>query len=434
MHERDVERHRAYYRPMRPIGLLLALAIALPLSAKQRAVGHPVPDPAGPTFNKEVVRIFQQHCQSCHHDGDVAPFSLVTYADARPNTALIKFMTQSRQMPPWKPSPDCGDFADERRLTQDEINTIVQWVDHGAPEGNRADLPQPLDFGSGWVNGQPDLVLKNAESFTPAAEGDTYRCFSLPTNLTSTAYVRAVDTHPGDRETVHHVLTFIDNTGVSKQLDEADPGPGYTCFGGPGFDTVGSLGGWAPGARPLEMPDDVGFELQANSRVVLQVHYHPHHGAPEPDQTQFGVYFASTPPKNLMRILPIINDTFVIPAGAAAHQVNADFPLLIPLKLKIWFIAPHMHLLGKKMTVEMTLPGGAKQCLIDIQNWEFHWQGTYMYKTPVAVPANTRLSLRAIYDNSANNPNQPNNPPQDVGWGEATTDEMCIAFLGVTVD
>jgi hypothetical protein len=205
---------------MRRLGLLL-LVLFVPLLAeagKTRAVRHlPPPAPVtGPTFSKEVVRIFQQHCQTCHHEGDIAPFSLVTYAEARPYAALIKFMTQSRAMPPWKPEQGCGDFKDERRLTDGEIDTLAKWVDAGAPEGNRADLPQPLDFSGGWALGQPDAVYKMAEPFTPPEGQDTYRCFPIPTNLTSTGYVKAVDTRPGDRETVHHVITFIDSFGQSE--------------------------------------------------------------------------------------------------------------------------------------------------------------------------------------------------------------------------
>lgn len=421
---------------MRKTTLVLALLAAVPLmAAKQRAV-RPAPAPqGGPTFTKEVSRIFQQHCQSCHSPGNVAPFSLVDYSSAKPHAALIKFMTQSKEMPPWKPSDGCGDFADKRSLTQGEIDTIAQWVDRGAPEGNRADLPEPLDFSSDWTLGQPDLVLENIEAYTPDEHGDTYRCFTVPTTLPSTAYVRAVDTKPGDRETVHHVIAFIDSTGISKSLDDAEPGPGYTCFGDPGFSATGTLGGWAPGSPPLEMPDNVAFELPKGARVVLQVHYHPHHGeAPAADRTQFGVYLAQQPPKNIMRIVPIINTEFRIPAGDPNYRVDAEFPLLTPFPLKLWLIAPHMHYLGRKMTVEMTLPGGAKQCLIDIQDWDFHWQGAYRYKAPVTIPAGSALRLTAYYDNSANNPRQPNDPPKPVGWGEATTDEMCIAFLGVTVE
>lgn len=408
---------------MRRITLLLLVFLAF-FGGRQRAVQHPAKGANGPTFSKEVVRIFQQHCQSCHHEGDIAPFSLVEYADAKAHAVLIRFMTQSRQMPPWKAVEGCGDFKDARRLPQSDIDTIAKWVENGAPEGNRADLPAPLDFSSGWARGTPDQVLKNAEPYTPPAHGDTYRCFTIPVNNTETKYVRMVDTHPGDRETVHHVLTFIDTTGESVKLDEAEPGPGYTCFGGPGFNMTGTLGGWAPGTRPLDLGSDVAFELPANSRLVMQVHYHPHHGTPKPDQTEFGVYFASARPKQLMLVVPIANTTFTIPPHTSNYEVKADFPLLTPFPMKLWFIAPHMHLHGREMQVEMThLQSGTKTCLVNIDDWDFNWQGAYQYKDPITIPAGTRLSLRAIYDNPTS---------QSLSWGEATTDEMCIAFLGVT--
>jgi hypothetical protein len=420
---------------MRRFPLLLLLLLPFIVGAKVRSVRRPDPPPlaTGPTFSKEIVRIFQQHCQTCHHEGDIAPFSLTTYEETKPYAQLIKLMTQSHQMPPWKPVDGCGDFKDERRLTQNEIDTIAKWVEDGAPEGNRADLPAPLDFSGGWALGQPDAVYKLPEAYTPAVGKDTYRCFTIPTNLTSTAYVQAIDTRPGDRETVHHVITFVDNTGASVALDERDPGPGYTCFGGPGFSLPGTLGGWAPGSRPLELPNGTAFQLQAGSRVVLQVHYHPHGDQPEPDQTEIGVYFAKEPPKSLMYILPIVNQSFTLPPNDANYKVTAVWPLPMPAA-KLWFVAPHMHLLGRTMKVEATLPSGASECLIQIDDWDFNWQGAYMYKEPIRIPAGSRLSLLATYDNSSNNPRNPNRPPKPVSWGEETTDEMCIAFVGVTLD
>ncbi|HYI09249.1 MAG TPA: ascorbate-dependent monooxygenase [Thermoanaerobaculia bacterium] len=428
---------------MRRSLFLILLAISLPLvAARQRAVRHPsaAPPVTGPTFSNEVVRIFQQHCQNCHHDGDIAPFSLVTYDEAKPHATLIKIMTQTRQMPPWKPADGCGDFLDERRLSDAEIATLAKWADAGAPEGNRADLPAPIDFSSGWRLGQPDLIFANAEAYTPPAGKDTYRCFTIPTNLTTDAWVRAVDTHPGNRAIVHHVLTFIDTTGASVALDEAEEGPGYTCFGGPGFSLPGTLGGWAPGSPPLELPENVGFELPAGSRLVLQVHYHPHdgdsHGVQhiDADRTELGVYLAAEKPAQAMRVVPLVNMGFTIPPHDANYRVDAELPIKTPFPIKIWFVAPHMHLLGRKMTVQMTPPNGIAQCLIDIQDWDFNWQGAYRYKSPIDVPAGSRLSLTAWYDNSTSNPRNPNNPPKPVSWGEETTDEMCLAFLGVTVE
>ena len=419
---------------MRPRNLILAFAIALPLLAKQRAVRHPEVTAGAPTFSREVVRILQDHCQSCHHAGDIAPFPLVEYSDAKPRAFLIKFMTQTRQMPPWKAVEGCGDFKDNRRLSDDDIATIAKWVEAGAPEGNRADLPAQRVFSDDWELGAPDLVLANNEPFTPPPGEDTYRCFTVPTNVTSDTWVRAVDAHPGDRGTVHHILTFIDTTGESVKLDEADPGPGYKCFGGPLFNTTGTLGGWAPGQRALQLPDNVAFRLPAGSRVVMQVHYHPHHDEMMPDQTSYGVYFSNAPSPKELRILPIVNQTFTIPPNDPNYRVDASFFFPLPFPVKIWLVAPHMHLLGRKMQVNYTPKGGTEQCLIRIDDWDFNWQGTYRYAQPIDVPAGTTLSLRAWYDNSADNPRNPNNPPKPVSWGEATTDEMCLAFVGVTIE
>jgi hypothetical protein len=233
---------------------------------------------------------------------------------------------------------------------------------------------------------------------------------------------------------VHHVLSFIDHTGASVALDEAEPGPGYTCFGGPGFSLPGTLGGWAPGSRPLVLPPDTGFSLPATARVVLQVHYHPHGDEQNPDRTEFGIYFADSKPAKEMRVVPIVNMDFTIPPHDANYRVDAALPIPVPFPLKLWFVAPHMHLLGRKMRVEMTRPGNETECLIDIQDWDFNWQGAYRYREPIDIPAGTRVSLSAWYDNSTSNARNPNDPPLPVSWGEETTDEMCLAFLGVTVE
>jgi hypothetical protein len=419
--------------------LLAAVALLLCTAAARQRVYRPPAAPSGkPTFNREVVRIFQQNCQSCHHPGDIAPFSLMTYADAFPYRMQIKLKTQSKEMPPWKATDGCGDFEAARVLSAADIETIKQWVDAGAPEGAKTDLPPQLQFTSNWTLGTPDMVLSNPEPYTPPASGDMYRCFTLPTNLPADSYVSAIDIHPGDRETVHHVIAYIDTTGDSVALDEKDPGPGYTSFGGPGFQIVNAnaatLGGWAPGARPFTLPDGIAYSLPANSRVVLQVHYHPHHGQPLPDRTEIGIYFAKQKPKQLLRILPVINQTFTIPPNDANYEVKASFPIPVPVATHLWVIAPHMHLLGRKMKVEATLPNGAKECLINIDDWDFHWQGMYRYREGLAMPAFTRYSLTAYYDNSDGNPRNPSSPPKAVSWGEETTDEMCIAFLGITFD
>ena len=420
--------------------LVAALAIAFIGASRQRSIHFPAPAPVtGPTFNKEVVRILQDRCQPCHHPGDIAPFSLMTYADAAAHAADIKFMTQTRQMPPWKPATACSELADPRVLSRDEMDVIAKWVDNHTPEGNAADLPQPRVFNGAWTLGEPDLVLGSATPYQPPATGDMYRCFTMPTNLTSDQYVSAIDVRPGDRKTVHHVIAFIDTTGESASFDGKDGQAGYPCFGGPGFTITSlasaALGGWAPGARPVMLPDGVAFSLPKNSRIVLQVHYHPHDGAPLPDQTEIGIYYAKTPTKKRMLILPLINQTFTIPPNDPDYRVTQEFDNVLA-NVHLWLVAPHMHLLGRRMHVTAQFPRteSAQSCLIRIEDWDFNWQGMYRYKEPVAIPIGTRLSLEAFYDNSSDNPRNPNFPPKPVSWGEATTDEMCIAFLGVTLD
>jgi len=420
--------------------LLAAAAILLLVSAHHRAAVPPPLLVSGPTFSKEVVRIFQDHCQTCHHPGDIAPFSLMTYADAAPYADSIKFMTSTHQMPPWKPVDGCGDFtdADTRTLPQSDIDTIAKWVANGAPEGNPADLPTPKSFTNGWALGQPDLVLSYPETYTPGAAGDIYRCLPMPTNLTQDTYVSAIDIRPGDRQTVHHVIAYVDSSGASQQLDDNDAGPGYTCFGGPGFaisdPASATLGGWAPGMRPVTLPDGVAYKLNANSRVVLQIHYHPHNAAPKADRTEIGIYFSKQKPKQILRIVPLINQSFTIPPGDPNYRVTASLPIPLPVDAHLQLIAPHMHLLGRRMHVTATTPKGGSQCLVDINDWDFNWQGMYLYRNPVPLPAGTRLQLESFYDNSADNFRNPNSPPKAVSWGEQTTDEMCIAFLGVTLD
>lgn len=386
------------------------------------------------TFSNQVVRIFQSNCQSCHHPGDIAPFSLMTYGEASRWAPLIKEVTASRYMPPWKPVEGCGVFQNPRGLTGDEIRTLAQWADAGAPEGNPTDLPPAIEFPNGWSLGEPDMVLSPDEDYLPDPNGkDVYRCFTMPTNVPQSKFVSAVDIRPGNRAIVHHVLLFLDTSGVSAQLDAADPGPGYTCFGGPGFSAAGGLGGWAPGAKVSLLPEGTGMQLPANARVVMQVHYHPN-GKPNQDRTRLGIYFAKGPVQKIVRTLPLLNTTFVIPAGNPHYKVTQSFTIPRGIDAHAIGIAPHMHLLGREMEVTATYPDGTQHCMVRMNDWDFNWQGSYRYTSPVPLPGGTRLDLTAYYDNSSDNPRNPNSPPKPVRWGENTTDEMCIAFFSYTLD
>jgi uncharacterized protein (TIGR03437 family) len=414
------------------VGLLCTVALAI-IPFKQEA--------ATPTFSKEVVRILQNKCQSCHHPGDIAPFSLMSYKDTKQFAVAIKDAVVSKRMPPWKPLPNCGNFRDVRQLTDAELATLTQWVDSGAPEGDKTDLPATLNFPDGWSLGEPDLIVRYDEEYTPPKDQDMYRCFTVPTSLRGDRYIQAIDVRAGNKKLVHHVIAYTDPTGASKALDDKDPGPGYTSFGGPGFDNYGMLGGWAPGARPFFNPDGIAMKLDKNARVVFQVHYHPCQtatcgtGSPkdESDRTEIGIYFAKAPVTKTLQYLPLVNTSFAIPAGNNNYRVTASFTS--PLGGKIINMTPHMHLLGKSIKVEMTQPGKTTaDCLVNIDNWDFRWQGTYTYQEQIPVPVGTRLNLTTFFDNSAANPNNPNSPPKVVRWGEATTDEMALAFIGFTLD
>ena len=386
------------------------------------------------TFNNQIVRLFQQHCQVCHRPGEAAPFSLTTYPDAYPWRQQIVLATESRKMPPWKPVVGHGDFTGVRRLSDSEIALIKRWVENGASEGDPRDLPPAREFPSGWSAGKPDLVLTPEAVFdVPASTSDLYRCFTIPTSFKEDRWVSATEVMPGNRKIVHHVLTYIDTTGESEGLDRADPGLGYTCFGGPGFLPRGGLGGWAPGAPPAVLPERVGMLLPAGARVVIQVHDH-NTGVTTTDRTALGLYFARAPIDKRARSIPVLNRTFLIPAGAARHEVRASYTVPATWNLQAIGIAPHMHLLGREIKVTATYPDGTRRSMIYIDDWDFNWQGTYNYAVPVPLPGGTRIDIEAIYDNSTGNPRNPNSPPKDVTWGEATTDEMAIVFIRVIAD
>ncbi len=398
--------------------LLVVCILGLPwlAVARQRSVRA-----STPTFSNDVVRIFQQNCQTCHHAGGIAPFSLMTYADALPYAQSIKSLTRLRLMPPWKAALGCGDFAQERRLSEREIATLAAWADDGAPEGDRKLLPKPLEFDGGWSAGSPDLVLAMPKSFTPPADRDEYRCFSIPTGIEAEQWLSAIDFRPGDPTTVHHIVVFLDAKGVSASMDK--DGTGFQCFGGALFDGVELLGAWSPGARPNPLPDGTAVRIPRQSRVVMQVHYHPHGSAPAPDRTEMALYYTTWKVLHAMHYDVVLNTTLAIPPNTTGFHVKGSST--VGRAIHIVSIYPHMHLLGRSMNIDALLPDGSSACLIQVPQYDFQWQGAYVYKTPLALPAGSQLRIDAMYDNYGT---------RTVRWGEGTEDEMCVAIFGYTVD
>jgi len=383
-------------------------------------------------FTGQVAPIVFAHCVSCHRPGEIAPFSLLNYAEVKKHAHQIVDVTSSRLMPPWKVEQGADVFHDARGLTESEIGVLHRWVEQGTPEGNPAELPELPKFTEGWQLGKPDVVLEPPEEFQLPAEGpDVYRCFVFPTNFDQDRYIAAMEVRPGNRRIVHHAMGYVDVTGTARKLDEADPGPGYTAFGGVGFAPLGTLDGWGPGIIPRRLPEGVGMFVPKGADIVVQLHYHPT-GKPESDRTRIGLYFCDKPADKQLHMAVALNFDLRIPPNESHHEERAS--LTIPADITLLRIAPHMHLLGHDMSVTATLPDGTRRTLVTVPDWDFRWQGIFSFKEPVKLPQGSRVDVLAHFDNTADNPANPSRPPHEVTWGEGTNDEMCVAALFYTVD
>jgi hypothetical protein len=389
---------------------------------------------ASPTFSKEVVRIFQHDCQTCHRPGGLAPFSLVEFQDAKAHVKSIAREVAEKTMPPWKPEAGCGDFEDNRALSQADIDTIQAWANAGAPEGDPSDLPPRKEFPSQWTLGQPDVTLKSPQPYPMGADDeDEYRCFTLPWQAATDLNFTGLEVLPDKASVTHHAIIYLDAKGDSLALPKPnDPKPGYECFGGAGFKSAVMLGGWVPGNTPAFLPQNTYVPIPAGSRIVMQIHYHKD-GKPELDQSQLGLHFAHGPVSQPLYVGAVYDmKNLYIPAGKSDYTITAEQTL--KSTVKIASVTPHMHLLGRKIGMEAILPNGQKQCLVQINDWDFHWQGTYRYKNFISLPAGTTLRMTGVYDNSSANPDNPNTPPIDVKWGDRTVDEMFITFFNFVLN
>jgi tetratricopeptide (TPR) repeat protein len=335
-------------------------------------------------------------------------------------------------MPPWLPEPQKLKFADELRLTDAEIGLIEHWVEQGSAEGNAADLPPPK-FVEGWRLGQPDLILTATKPLTLPPQGtDTYWNFIFPVPIQETRWVKAVEIRPGDKRYVHHANILVDRAGASRQR-EAEPGAG---FGGMEiriesqvFDPDSHLLFWKPGTIPYVEPEGMALRLDKGTDLVLNTHLQPS-GKPEVIQPSIGLYFTPHPATKLPMLLQIENDAKLdIPPGQKDFLLTDDFTL--PVDVELMAIYPHAHYLGKDMQAFATLPNGTTETLIHIPHWNLNWQAVYRYAEPVRLPKGTKVSMRYVYDNSEENPLNPNHPPARVRGGNRSSDEMGHLWLQV---
>jgi len=388
------------------------------------------PSSAKLSFNKNIAPIIFERCSFCHRPGQAAPFSLLTYADVKKRARQVAEVTGKRFMPPWLPEKGYGEFAGDRSLPAEQIETIRRWVAEGAEEGAAADLPPAPVWPSGWTLGEPDLVVKLPRPYTLAAEGkDVYRNVVVPIPTTERKIVRGIEFSPGNWKVMHHAFVNVDPTRVSRRRAEKQNPPGFDGMGLPETATMpaGQTLGWQPGRVPEFSPDGLGWVLETNTDLVLQLHLHPS-GKPEEVQPAVAFYFCKQQPTNTafrINLNPLLID---IPPGERNYVVEDKY--LLPIDVDLLSVYPHAHYLARHMEGFALLPDGHRLELLLIKEWDFNWQGDYRYAKPIFLPRGTTLGMRFTYDNSAENIRNPN-PSKRVKYGLETTDEMAELWFQV---
>jgi hypothetical protein len=380
---------------------------------------------AGPqtTWYEHVLPVVQRSCQGCHVQGGIAPFTLVEYADAKARHHSITEAVVERRMPPWMADEACIDLKHSRRLPQGEVDLIAQWSAQGAPEGDPALAPAPPDgpVGLEWV----DVTLDQGGDYTPnPSVSDDYRCFIVSPAPGTTKDVIGYRVIPGTPAQVHHVILFSVPAAEAQKADDDEAGLGWTCYGSTGTpqQNVRMIGGWVPGSDATRVPEGTGVRVTSSNVFVMQVHYNLSAGAPQPDRTTVELQYAKTPVAKPATIFPVTYAGFQIPPQSTGYSAKGTVTLPSQLpQATMYGITPHMHQLGRKIRVRVAT---TDQCLINVPAWDFHWQQSYEYETPVKVYGGQTLEIECTWDNPGTQP---------VKWGEGTADEMCLAFLYTTM-
>ena len=397
---------------------------------------------AKPTFTEDIAPIIYNNCTECHRAGQAAPFTLKSYNDVKKRARLITKVTEDHYMPPWHPVEGHGKFVDERRLTADELATLKNWHKTGMAEGPADKLPEPPKFASDWLLGKPDLIVKMPKAYTMRADGsDIYRSFCIPMDLKEDKWVAGFEVRPSARAVLHHVIIRIDQSGEARKADGAKGTPGFSGMRGIGHSSRGSrrggsndvfsgslggLGGWAVGGTPRILPLGLARKLPAGADIVLNSHFHPT-GKEEEEQTTIGLYFTDKKPDRTLigfQVPPVFGSIsgLDIPAGESNYELKSKFTT--PVDIDLIGVGAHMHYIGHTAKAHATLPDSTIKPLFYIDDWDFNWQGRYIYDEPIRLPAGTTVEGTVSFDNSAANPHNQFNPPRRVRWGLESSDEM----------
>lgn len=366
------------------------------------------------TYSRHIAKLLQEKCQDCHHPGTAAPFALMNYEDAVNWSAMIREVIVQRRMPPWHADPRYGHFSEERRLSDDEIDTVVSWIEAGTPEGNPADAPANPEYPDGWRIGKPDIVFELPKEVSIPAKGTIpYMYFETPTNFNEDMWIEAAEARPGNRSAVHHIVLFYKEPGAKHGSIEKN-----------------WIDGAAPGNVPMQFPVGVGRRIPAGASLIWQMHYTAT-GKPEKDRSQYAFRFCKQKPEREAKIEPIANQKFRIAPGDANYKVQSQVTL--PKSALLYSFSPHMHVRGKDFEYKAIFPDGRSEILLSVPQYDFNWQSAYKLKEPLPLPAGTRIECTAHYDNSKGNPANPD-PSKPVFWGDQTWEEMMIGYVDFVWD
>jgi len=431
----------------RLLGGSSVLIVVLLIACGEPAEAPPAPSPdVPPTYHRDIAPLLQEKCGSCHTAGGIAPFALQTYAQVSDWRWAIQAAVKARIMPPWMPAEDCTEYLQDRSLSDEQIELISRWVDEGGVEGDVADAPGGAGVGQGGL-ARVDRELAMAEPFLPTQRPDQYRCFVLDWPETATRYVSGFRGNPGQASIVHHIVAFLAKPGeveTYQAMDAAEPGPGYSCYGGPGRPgaTVSWIGSWVPGSSGTDYPAGTGIRVDPGSKIILQIHYNLSGANSAPDRTSVSLSLESSVAKEAIMqpwADPAWLETGALRIPAGQSDVRARFAFdLVPVLSKITrgvfsdnepitvhSTALHMHTLGSWGRMEIERKTGAKDCMLHIPRWDFHWQSSYVFAQPKVIKAGDRMAVECHWDNS-----QPG--ARDVTWGEGTGDEMCLGTFYMT--
>lgn len=389
-----------------------------------------------PTWSDQVASIIYNNCSSCHREGGIGPFSLMSYDDAVTNGYGISTQVTAHLMPPWKANPDYVHFQYERILSESDINTLVEWVNGGTPAGNLSEAPEPPVFNNNSEMAVIDQTLELPE-WTVTTDIDQYRSFVIPAGASAGKYLNQIEYQPGNNAIVHHIVIWADPTNISQNLDDQDPLPGFESNGTMPASLFSSLiGAWAPGSGLFKLPENMGIKIQSNYDYVVEIHYAPG-SLNQSDKTKINLKFTNQPAMREVYVDAVLQYFFGMTDGPLFIPANTvktfhEAYNLNGYNVSLIGVFPHMHRVGTSFKSWSENGNGSVTPLIDIPKWDFHWQGFYNYQKLTPVFSGSTIWGEATYDNTTNNPDNPNNPPQNVSAGEKTTDEMMIGFFAYT--